>query len=96
MFAEFTLDGDEKLKVAVLVDVDGTLAGLYLNGVRELRSTAIPALKILSDHAPVFLWSVVGYENGGRLLREYPELREFISGCFDKENLPLGLPHVPY
>ena len=96
MFAEFTLDEDESLKVAVLVDVDGTLVGFYQNGVRELRSTAIPALKLLSEYAPVFLWSIVGHENGRRLLREYPELREFISGCFDKEDFPLDRVEVPY
>ena len=96
MFAEFTYDGGEKLEVAVLVDVDGTLAGLYENCIRPLRPSAIPALKLLSDHAPVFLWSVVGHENGRRLLREYPELREFISGCFDKELFPLDRVEVPY
>ena len=40
MLAEFTLQGQERLKVAVLVDIDGTLAGLYQIGVRELSSTA--------------------------------------------------------
>ena len=96
MLAEFSLYGDEKLKVAVLVDIDGTLAGLYENGIRPLQPSAIPALKLLSDHAPIFLWSIVGHENGRRLLREYPELREFISGCFDKELFPLERVEVPY
>jgi hypothetical protein len=96
VIAKFTYDGDEMLQVAVLVDIDGTLAGLYENGKRKLRPSAIPALKLLSDHAPVSLWSNVGHENGRRLLREYPDLREFISGCFDKEDFPLDRVEVPY
>ena len=96
MFVKFTLDRDEKLKVAILVDIDGTLAGLYEKGVRELRSTAIPALKLLSDHAPVFLWSAAGNVNGEGLLQEYPELRKFISGCYSKDDFPVDLVERPY
>jgi len=47
MFVEFDIDGDEKLKVAVLVDVDGTLAGLYQKGKRKLRPSAIIGLQIV-------------------------------------------------
>jgi hypothetical protein len=79
-----------------MIDVDGTLAGLYQNGKRKLRPSAVPALKLLSDYAPVFLWSIVGHGNGHRLLREYPDLREFVSGCFDKEDFPLDRVEVPY
>ena len=45
MFAEFTLEGVEKLKVAVLVDVDGTIAGFYENGVREYDPPPYQLLK---------------------------------------------------
>src|SRR5258708_4122514 len=54
----------ERLGVAVLVDVDGTLVGPYRNGKRELRDSAYDALAILAEVAPVFLWSIVRADNG--------------------------------
>jgi hypothetical protein len=82
-------DGKSRLKTAVLVDVDGTLAGVYRNGKRPLRSSAPDALKMLSAHAPVFLWSIVGAENGERLLGEFPQIARYVSGCWAKENFPM-------
>lgn len=96
MFVKFNLYRDEKMKAAILVDIDGTLAGLYEKGVRELRSTAVPALKLLSEHAPVFLWSAAGNVNCEGLLQEYPELRKFISGCYSKDDFPVDLVERPY
>jgi hypothetical protein len=37
----------------------------------------------------VFLWSTVGAENGERLLREFPELRRYVKGCYGKGDFPL-------
>ncbi len=78
-----------RLPVAVLVDVDGTLASPYRQGRRELRPSAREALATLSGVAPVFLWSTVGAENGTRLLREFPELRPYVKGCYGKLDFPL-------
>lgn len=89
-------DKKTTIAVAVLVDVDGTLVGPYINGTRELRSSAIPALQELSRVAPVFLWSIVGAENGERLLNEFPEASQYISGCYGKEDFPIHLVKTPY
>jgi hypothetical protein len=77
------------LPVAILVDVDGTLAGPYRQGRRELRPSAARVLAMLAEVAPVFLWSIVGAENGTRLLQEFPELRPHVKGCHGKLDFPL-------
>ena len=89
-------NGCDRLRVAILVDVDGTLASPYRNGKRELRSSAPKALKSLSDHAPVFLWSITGPDNGLRLLKEFYKLRRFVSACYGKDEFPLHLVDNPY
>lgn len=83
--------GISRLKTAILVDVDGTLAGIYRNGERPLRSSAPGALKMLSEHAPVFLWSIVGTKNAERLLQEYPEISQYVSGCYGKDGFPMDM-----
>lgn len=80
--------GESHLKTAVLVDVDGTLAGIYKQGSRPIRPSAVEALSMLSSHMAVLLWSVAGAENGLRLISEYPEIAPFISGVFDKADFP--------
>ncbi len=85
-----------KLKTAVLVDVDGTLASPYQSGNRKLRPTAVPAIKMLAEHTPVFLWSIVGAENGNRLIREFPVLTPYIVGCYGKNDFPLHMVEHPY
>ena len=77
--------GIQSFEAAVLVDVDGTLAGPYRNGRRELRPSAAAVLELLSLHAAVFLWSIVGADNGTRLLEEYPELKRCVEGCLKKD-----------
>lgn len=89
-------DQQTRLTVAVLIDVDGTLAGLYRNGQRELRASAVDALKLLAQHAPVFLWSIAGAENGQRLIEEYPEILKYVAGSYGKENFPLDLIERPF
>jgi hypothetical protein len=89
-------DGTQRLPVAILVDVDGTLAGLYRQGKRELRSSAREALAMLSEVAPVYLWSIVGADNGTRLLREFPELRPYVKGCYGKLDFPLETVDLAY
>lgn len=84
------LKDPEHLPVAILVDVDGTLAGPYRQGRRELRPAARDVLAMLAEVAPVFLWSIVGAENGTRLLGEYPELRPHVKGCYGKLDFPLA------
>jgi hypothetical protein len=84
-------DDRSRLKAAVLVDVDGTLASTYQEGNRQLRPTALSAIKTLSNHAPVFLWSVAGAENAERLTSEFPQLMPYIAGCYDKKDFPLEL-----
>ncbi|MFO7914698.1 MAG: hypothetical protein R6U43_03300 [Candidatus Krumholzibacteriales bacterium] len=74
--------------VAVLIDVDGTLASPYRNGIRTIRPSALEAVRFLSEQAAVFLWSHSGSENGQRLLEEFPELEEFISGSYGKHDFP--------
>ncbi|MEI6206085.1 MAG: metallophosphoesterase family protein [Desulfuromonadales bacterium] len=86
----------DRLPIAILIDVDGTLASPYQNGVRELRATAIPTLRLLAKHAPVFLWSIVGSDNAQRLVREFPDLESIITGCYGKDDFPLYLVDVPY
>ncbi len=71
-------------KPVVLMDVDGTLASAYRDGVRVLRPTAREALQRLSTRAQVYLWSAAGAENGRRLLAEFPELRPLVLGCLAK------------
>ncbi|MEJ5359425.1 MAG: hypothetical protein WHT06_12215 [Desulfobacterales bacterium] len=66
----------------MLVDVDGTPAGVYRNGRRPARPPAVEALRLLAGHAPVFLWSIAGEENGRRVIKEYPEIRPYVSGGF--------------
>ena len=85
-----------KLKTAVLVDVDGTLAGPYQKRNRKLRPTALSAIKLLTEHAPVFLWSIVGADNGERLIREFPKLEPYIAGCYGKADFPLDMVEHPY
>ena len=84
-------DGKSRLKTAVLVDVDGTLAGIYRARKRPLRSPAPGALKMLSEHASVFLWSIVGAENAERLIKEYPQISQYVSGCYGKEDFPMDM-----
>lgn len=84
------------LKVAILVDVDGTLVGPYRNGRRELRASACEALKLLAQQAPVFLWSIAGRDNGVRLIEEYPEIAPSVTGSFSKEEFPLHLIESPF
>jgi hypothetical protein len=79
-----------------LVDVDGTLAGPYKEGKRTLRPSVLEALKLLAQHAPVFLWSIVGAENGQRLIEEYPKIRQYVAGSFSKQDFPLHLIERPF
>ena len=51
-------DGVTPLDVAVMVDVDGTLAGVYDGETRPVREDISKALEILSKAAPVILWSI--------------------------------------
>jgi hypothetical protein len=90
------LNASKKLKTAVLVDVDGTLAGPYKNKNRQLRPTALSAIKMLSEHAPVFLWSIVGADNGERLISEFAELGDYVTGCYGKDDFLLHLVEHPY
>ena len=89
-------DQRSKLHIAILVDVDGTLAGLYRQGKRELRASAAEALKLLAQQAPVFLWSIAGAENGQRLIEEYPEIRNDVGGSYGKQDFPLHLIKSPF
>ena len=77
-------------KIAVLIDVDGTLASPYIQGTRTIRHTSIEALRLLAKCTEVYLWSHAGAENGERLLAEFPELQNYISGSFSKQNFPKG------
>lgn len=86
----------QRFPVAIFVDVDGTLAGPYRQGMRELRASAGEALAMLSEVAPVFLWSFVGAENATRLLREFPELRPYVKGCYGKLDFPLETVELAY
>lgn len=82
--------------VAIFVDVDGTLAGPYRQGRRELRPTAREALAMLAEVAPVYLWSSVGVDNPRRLLKEFPELRPYVKGCYGKVDFPLDTVDLAY
>ena len=57
---------------------------------RATRRAATTALRTLGCEAPVFLWLFAGAENGRRLIVEYPELGELVSGCFGKLDFPLS------
>jgi hypothetical protein len=87
---------ERRLAVAVFVDVDGTLVGPYRAGKRELRASASEVLAMLAEVAPVFLWSVVGAENGTRLLHEYPELQRYVTGSHGKADFPLDTVDTPF
>lgn len=89
-------DAESRLEAAVLVDVDGTLVGPYREGTRQLRPTAARALSLLSGVIPVFLWSIVGAENGWRLVREFPEIAHLVEGCYGKDDFPLHLVETAY
>ena len=84
-------NGKDRLPVAILVDIDGTLVSAYKDGQRQLRSSALEALKTLAKYAPVFLWSIVGAENGVRLLNEFPQIKQYVAGCYGKNDFPLTL-----
>jgi hypothetical protein len=79
-----------------MVDVDGTLAGVYRNGRRPLRETAPAALELLSQAAPVILWSTGGPDNCLRLLAEYPELDRYVCHVAHKIGFPVWLIYRPY
>ena len=85
-----------RLPVVVLVDVDGTLVGPYHRGRRELRRSAPVALAMLSEVAPVFLWSIAGSDNGDRLQQEFPEIGSLVMGSFGKHGFPLDLVDTAY
>jgi hypothetical protein len=88
--------GTQRLPVAIFVDVDGTLAGPYRQGKRELRPSAVQALAMLAEVAPVFLWSAVGADNPQRLLEEFPALRPPVKGCYGKLDFPLHTVDLAY
>jgi hypothetical protein len=92
----FIWDGRTPLDVAVMVDVDGTLAGIYQGDRRALRASAPAALEMLSQVAPVILWSSSGADNGLRLVAEYPELYPFVAHFASKIGFPLDLIDRPY
>jgi hypothetical protein len=89
-------DQRSKLTIAILVDVDGTLAGLYRQGKRELRASSAESLKLLAQQAPVFLWSTAGAENGLRLMQEYSEIKGYVAGSYGKQDFPLHLIESPF
>ncbi len=89
-------DGETPLNVAVMVDVDGTLAGVYKNGDRPVRDDVEKALKMLSDVAPVILWSMGGTDNCTRLLCEHQELIPYVSHIAHKIGFPIELIKQPY
>lgn len=89
-------NGKSRLTAAILVDVDGTLASAYRGGRRELRPSAMVALDLLSEHAPVFLWSVAGADNGDRLMHEFPGLTRYVQSAWMKSEFPLDKVDHPY
>ena len=80
-------NGAELLKTAVLLDVDGTLVGPYKDGKRKIRPSALTAIKILSQHSTLFLWSVVP-GNAERLISEFPELTAYVCACYAQDEFP--------
>lgn len=91
-----TWNGQTRLEPAVLIDVDGTLASEYRNGRRELRPSAVKAIKLLSSNTPIFLWSIAGEENAARLIQEFSQLQRYIQDCWDKTEFPLEMVYYPY
>ena len=89
-------DGKKPIDIAVMVDVDGTLAGVYEGDVRPVRENVAKALEILSKLAPVILWSMGGEDNCMRLLREHPELIPQVSYIGHKIGFPLELIKHPF
>ena len=81
-------DGESKIDVAVLVDIDGTLCSFPKAGHRELRPYAVDALRELSTVAHVMLWSMGGRDAGERVLKRFPELVPYVSYVADKGDLP--------
>lgn len=75
-------------KIAVLIDVDGTLVSPYFQGKRKIHPTSTEAIRKIVEHAEVFLWSCAGADNGERLLKEFPELQKYIRGSFGKQDFP--------
>jgi hypothetical protein len=92
----FVWNGTTPLKVAVMVDVDGTLADVYREGRRRLRPGTLPALRALAEVAPVILWSSAGPDNGMRLVAEYYELDPYVCHFASKIGFPLELIEHPY
>ncbi len=84
-------DGESKIDVAVLVDIDGTLCSFPKAGHRELRPYAVDALRELSSVAHVMLWSMGGCDAGERVLKRFPELVPYVSYVADKGDLPCHL-----
>lgn len=89
-------NGQTRLEIAVLIDVDGTLASAYRNGRRELRPSSLEFIKLLSSNASVFLWSIAGKRNAERLIEEFSQLQPFIQGCWGKDEFPFEMVNYPY
>lgn len=77
-----------EIKVAVFLDVDGTLCSRPKAGKRELRPRAVEALEELSKAAHVILWSMSGTSACERVLQRFPELAPYISLVADKAEFP--------
>ena len=84
-------DGESKIDVAVLVDIDGTLCSFPKAGHRELRPCAVEALRELSSVAHVVLWSMGGRGAGERILKRFPELAPYVSHVAGKGDLSCDL-----
>lgn len=53
-------------------------------------------LATLAEVAPVFLWSIVGAENGTRLLGEFPDLGRYVAGAHGKVESLLETVEQPF